>query len=87
MEKPPKTVLKSNEEYEKLGRAVDALLQSEYLERKKAYKARFWLGIIGGVGGVIGATIVLALLLWILSLFDQIPFVENIRDTIKTQPK
>ena len=85
MDKQPKTPTKSSAEYEKMGQAVDALLQSEYLERKQAYKSRFLLGIVSGIGGVLGATIVLAILLWILSLFDQIPFIDNIRETLNNQ--
>jgi hypothetical protein len=86
MEKQPKTTSKSKKEYEEMGRAVDALLQSEYLERKQAFKARFLLGIVGGAGGIIGATLVIALLLWALSLFDTLPFVENIREAIERTP-
>ena len=46
-----------------MGRAVDALLQSEFLERRQAFKTKFLLGIVGGIGGIIGATIMIALLL------------------------
>ncbi len=82
MEKPLKTP-KTKQDYEKLGKAVDAMLNSDYLKRREAFKNRFLMGIVGGIGGVIGATIALALLLWLLSLFDTLPFVENIRQAIE----
>lgn len=56
--------------------------ESGYIDTKRMYKASFIKGVIAGFGGVIGATIVVALLLWILSFFDQIPFVGNIVDAI-----
>ena len=87
MEKQPKTASKSNQEYEQMGRAVDALLQSEFLERRQAFKTKFLLGIVGGIGGIIGATIMIAILLALLSLFKNIdplrPFIEKTTETIQ----
>ena len=87
MEKPQQTVSKSNAEYERMGRALDALLSSEYLERRQAYKAKFLLGIVGGIGGIIGATIMIALLIGLLSLFKNVdplkPFIEETTKTIQ----
>ena len=49
----------------------------------------FIKGVLAGFGGVLGATILVALLLWILSLFSSVPFIgkiaENVTDTIQTQ--
>lgn len=39
------------------------------------YKMSFIKGVLGGLGGVIGATIVVGLLLWTLSLFQDVPWV------------
>jgi hypothetical protein len=40
-----------------------------------------------GAGSVIGATVVIALLLWVLSLFDTFPFIgpviENAKESIE----
>jgi hypothetical protein len=84
MKKPSKTKSnKTKEQYEQIGRVVDGLLQSEYLDRRQAYKASFIKGIVGGAGGVIGATVLIALLLWFLSVFKEIPLVGPVVDTIR----
>jgi len=38
----------------------------------------------GGVGAFLGGTIVIALLLWTLSLFDQVPFIDAIVDSVRS---
>lgn len=79
---------KSPEAYEELGRVVASILESGYLDKKQAYKTSFIKGVFGGLGGVIGATIVVALLVWFLSLFGHIPlvgkFVDKVDQTVQT---
>lgn len=79
---------KTPKEYEQLGRVVSAIYDSGYLDKKLAYKTSFIKGIFGGLGGVVGATIVVAILLWILSFFSNIPLVgkfsEKLDATIET---
>ncbi len=79
---------KTAKDYEAMGRQLEALYDSVNPQRSTFYKAAFLKGILGGVGGVIGATIVIALLLWVLSLFGDIPlighFVETVRRTIES---
>ncbi len=78
---------KTAKDYEKMGRQLDALFDSVRPNKKAFYKAAFLKGVLSGVGGVIGATVVIALLIWLLSLFDNVPlignFVESIRHTIQ----
>lgn len=85
LKKPLKS--KSPQEYEELGRAVESLLDSEFLARRQALKNRFLLGMAAGAGSVIGASVLIALLLWVLSIFGEVPLlgpvVDNIRDTVK----
>ena len=71
---------KTSTEYEQLGRAVSAVFESGYLDKKMAYKTSFIKGVFSGLGGVIGATIVLALLLWILTLFSRVPLIGGFID-------
>ncbi len=85
----------SRKDYEKLGELLVSLGQLGITEgaRKKIYRIAFFKGIITGLGGVIGATIVVALLLFLLSLFSEIPLigdvfqsVESTIDNAKTAP-
>lgn len=69
-------------DYEKLGRAI-AGINDTLIERKILYRTAFMKGIFSGLGGVVGATIVVALLLWTLSLFSEVPFIGEITDSVK----
>lgn len=60
--------------------------------RAQIYKMNFFRGIFFGFGTVIGGTLVIALLVWILSLFANIPggfgdFIRYIVDTVQNSPK
>jgi hypothetical protein len=59
--------------------------------RVEIYKMNFVRGIFFGLGSVIGGTVVIALIAWIMSLFVQIPFIgqpiEKAQETIQTQQK
>lgn len=78
---------KTPKEYENLGRTVAAIYETGYLDKKQALKMSFLKGLASGLGGIIGATIVVAILLWILSLFGQVPlighFVESVKNTLQ----
>lgn len=74
-------------EYESLGRIVASVYESGYLDRKQTYKMSFIKGVVAGLGSVVGATIVVALLLWVLSAFKQVPllgpFIKNTQQTVE----
>ncbi len=80
---------KSQKEYERLGKRVHQIMVDEYLYTKPNLRRFFVLnfvrGLIAGLGGVIGATLVLAILLWLLGLFGKVPLIgEFFKDTIDT---
>ena len=82
---------KSHEDYEKLGKRVHQIMVDEYLYTKPSLRRFFVLnfvrGLIVGLGGAIGATLILAILIWILSLLDALPgigeFFKGVKETIQ----
>ncbi len=76
-------------DYERLGKLLQSVWESNYANRSRLYKLSFIKGIVGGLGGVIGATIVLALMLWFLSLFQDLPLlgrvIDNLQNTIESR--
>ena len=75
----------SNKDLEAIGRTMMTVYETGYADRKRFYIQTFIKGVLAGLGGVVGATIVVALLLWVLSLLSAVPFVDDIRDTLQTE--
>lgn len=63
--------------------ALEYLFASSYVDKKRLYLENFLRGIFFSVGTVIGLAICATVLLWVLSLFDSLPFISNISDAIK----
>ena len=78
-----------SEDYEKLGRQIESMYDAVNPDRTKLYRTAFLKGIAQGVGGVIGATVIVALLIWLLSLFQEIPvlghFVDSIQNSLQSK--
>lgn len=78
------------ERQQKLGKAVEMMLVKDYIELLGNTKRLIWSSLVRGVfvgfGTVIGATVMVGLLLWILSLLNDVPWVgkifENLQQTI-----
>ncbi|MDQ5886208.1 MAG: hypothetical protein QG628_605 [Patescibacteria group bacterium] len=70
--------------YEEIGKMLVNIYESGYINQNQTYKLSFLKGIATGVGGVIGATVVIALLLWGLSLFQEIPLIGPVVQKIQT---
>lgn len=70
-----------------MGQMLVSLCETGFANRRKMLWASFLRGMASGLGGVLGATMLIALLLWILSLLDNVPLVgqavENIVNTIR----
>lgn len=69
--------------YEELWKLMVSVGEIGEGNRKKLYKTAFIKGIYSGLGGVIGATIVLAVLLYVISLLGQVPFIGDIAQSIQ----
>lgn len=74
---------KNDPSYEELGQLLQSVYESGYMDRKTMYKMSFIKGVLAGLGGVIGATIVVALLLWVLNLFDRVPLIGPLSDKVQ----
>jgi hypothetical protein len=73
---------KSNEQLMELGRMLQEFYDAGYVNRNRALVFSFLKGMASGLGAFLGGTIVIVLLLWILSLFDQLPFLGPIAESI-----
>ena len=73
----------TDKDYQTLGSQVVNLYDELRPSRSSLYRTNFIKGILSGLGGVVGATVGIALLLWLLSLFGQIPLIGHFVDTIK----
>lgn len=69
-------------EYEELGKKLMDFYESGYVNKKQALSWAFLKGLVGGFGAFLGGTILIGLLLWVLSLFDQVPFIDALRQTL-----
>lgn len=67
---------------------LEQLFEDHYEHRWNIYKVNFFRGIAFGLGSVLGATVVVALLLWVLSWFVDLPFLGHLfhdtRETIQS---
>ncbi|MEO5627814.1 MAG: DUF5665 domain-containing protein [Candidatus Saccharimonadales bacterium] len=82
MPKAKKPITKQQKEAQ-LGQMLVNIYETGYLDRSTAYKMTFVKGLLAGLGGVIGATVVVALLLWILTFFNNIPLIGHVSENVK----
>lgn len=66
---------------------AEVLIKAEYIDKRSFYIHNFLRGVVVGAGTVLGATVVIAALLWVLSLFDTVPvigpYIEDTKQTIR----
>jgi hypothetical protein len=80
---------KKDDELMELGKKLQAFYDSGYVDKKQAIIFSFFKGLASGLGAFLGGTIVIGLVIWILSLFSQIPlighFMHILDQTLKTR--
>lgn len=67
---------------------LEELFNDYYIRRRDIYKMNFFRGIFFGLGSVIGGTVVVAAIIWVLALFVDFPVIGNLfqdaKNTINT---
>ena len=56
---------------------IEELFNDYYEDRRNIYKVNFFRGIFFGLGSVLGATVLVALILWALSFFVDLPLIGD----------
>jgi len=74
----------SKKEYEQIGRTFVSVVESGYASRWRVYRINLVRGLFFGVGSALGATILLALTLWFLSFFTELPIIGELAETIRS---
>lgn len=86
--KSPAAKIARNERMNARRAILEELFNDFYDDRRNIYQMNFFRGIFFGFGSVLGGTVVVALVVWILSFFVQLPFigpsVENAKDQIQS---
>lgn len=69
---------------------LEDLFEDYYRHRRELYLMNLFRGIFFGFGTAIGGTLVVALLLWLLSVLQYVPFLDGImqaaEQSIKDRP-
>lgn len=78
-----KTKQKTSDAKMDVARLAEILTRAEHISRRRLYIENLIRGIMFGAGGVIGATLLIALVVWILSLFGEIPLIGPLFDETK----
>ncbi len=72
---------KSSVNYDKLGKAVEEALILDYIYVLQSTRRQVWgsfvRGVFAGVGGVLGATLGIALIVGLLQLFGGFPLIGH----------
>jgi hypothetical protein len=93
IEERPDTSKRSGVNYERLGKAVEDALILDYIYVLHSTRRQIWSsfirGVFAGMGGVIGATVGVALLVGLLQLFGGAPvighFFQQLGQTIENR--
>lgn len=77
----PKKTKVTIEDYEKLGRAIESALIDDYIDLLGNTRRQIWSafvrGIFTGFGGVVGATLMVTLLLYVLNQLGAFPVIGH----------
>lgn len=69
-------------DYEKIGRMMEDIVAINHSNKMRFFGFTFLKGIINGLGIFIGGTIVVALVIWILTQFNNVPVIGPFLDKL-----
>lgn len=71
-------------EYIRIGKLVSEMYDTVHPTRHQLYVSSTIKGFLAGFAGVLGATIGVALFLYVLTILETIPFIEDISKTLQS---
>lgn len=75
---------RSNAELIELGKQLQTFLDAGYINRKQTVVFSFIKGIAAGFGAFLGGSLLVVIALWLLSLFNEVPFLGPITESLKS---
>jgi chromate transport protein ChrA len=66
-----------------LGKKLQQFYNLGYINKKQTILFTFYKGLASGFGAIIGGTIIVALLIWLLSQFGQVPLIGHFTNSVK----
>ena len=73
----------SKKELHDTARAVHTIVESGYISHGRIYRVNFIRGVFFGLGSALGATVLFAVLIYILSFFDSLPLIGGFVDVVQ----
>ena len=70
-------------EYEKLGRAIEEVVISGYVGKRRLFFVNILRGVAFGLGSALGATALLVVIIYSLSLFSEVPFIGRLAESLQ----
>ncbi len=72
----------TDKELQKIGADMLDFFEYGYKDKKKMMYMSFLKGLATGFGVFLGGTVLIVLLIWVLSFFDDIPVLEHVYRTL-----
>lgn len=77
-----KTTDDKDQKYLELGKKLQTFYELGYIDKKQTLWFSFLKGLVTGAGAFVGGTLVIALIIWILSLVGTVPLVGPLVDNV-----
>lgn len=78
-----RTKLYTSKDYEYLGKLLVSIYESGFRSHRRLFAFSFMRGIFFGLGGAIGASIVVGVIIWFLSVLRHVPIIGPVFDSTK----